>query len=190
MTDSGEFLAVDPSIASTGVSLFRDGKLVAVTVARVKTSHAPMGQRCLTMAHKVVDWIAVLKARPQILVFEWPQIYRATKSKGSPADLVPMAGVGMGIAGVLSIALAARQQELQVLTYLPGEWTGQLPKNTKVDGVKFSPRAKRIAEHLTDEELEIWDTTRSHDAIDSIGIGLYSLGRLEPVRVFPGASIH
>lgn len=190
MTDSGELLAIDPSIRRAGVALFREGVLVAVTTVKIAGSEAPMGQRCLNMGHEIVEWVAGLDARPRVIAVEWPQIYRATKSPGDPNDLVGLAGVAMAVAGVLSIALAARHERLDVLSYTPAEWTGQLPKSTKSDGVKFSPRAKRIASHLTDDELQVWDTTRSHDAIDAVGIGLHALGRLEPIRVFPGATRH
>lgn len=189
MTDSGELLSLDPSIRRSGVALFRDGELVATSVIKMNGTGG-IGQRCLDMSHSIVDWVAGLNARPRVIAIEWPQIYRGTKSKGDPNDLPGLAGVAMAVAGVLSIALAARQEKLDVLSYTPAEWTGQLPKSTTSDGVKFSPRAKRIASHLTDAELLVWDSTRSHDAVDAIGIGLHALGRMDPVRVFPGATRH
>lgn len=190
MTDRGELLAVDPSIRSSGVAIFRDGSLAASTVVRVKASDSNIGARSLVMAHAIVEWVAREKARPRIVALEWPQIYRGAKSKGDPNDLPGLAGVAMAVAGVLSISLAARHEALEVLAYTPHEWAGNLPKNKTVEGARMSPRAKRIMSRLDDDELrlEAWTATNSHDAIDAIGIGLYALGRLEPIRVFPGAT--
>lgn len=190
MKDVGELLALDPSIGSSGVALFRDGYLAASGVIKVKANDDNIAARCLAMSQAVVEWVAGQRARPRIVAVEWPQIYRGEKSKGDPNDLPGLAGVAMGVAGILSLVFAARQERIDLLSYQPREWAGQLPKEKRIDGVRMSPRAKRIMSRLTDAELklEAWTATNSHDAIDAIGIGLHALRRLEPVRVFPGAT--
>jgi hypothetical protein len=171
-------LAVDPSLRSTGVALFHDGKLVAA--ARLGGfDTGGLGKRCYRVAHSIRLWWH--EHQPPVpcvptLVFEWPQIYRASKSKGDPNDLVPLAGIGMALAGMLDV---------DPVTPTPAEWAGQLKKFTNGD-VGRSPRAIRISSRLTQNELCHWQN--QHDVIDAIGLGLWYLGRLAPKRVFPGAT--
>ena len=112
-----------------------------------------------------------------MLVIEWPQVYRAGKSKGDPADLLPLVGVGMCLAGLLHPGA--------IKSPTPAEWIGQLPKSTTGDPWA-SARGQRIGSRLSD--VERGRVVPSHDAVDAVGIGLYCLGRLERRRVFPGAT--
>ena len=90
-------LAVDPSIRSTGVALFRSGDLISADVIKAsdaKASTADIGMRTLRMAQEVVAWVGGCDAAPGTLVGEYPQIYTTDKSKGDPNDLLALAGVG------------------------------------------------------------------------------------------------
>ena len=178
-------LAVDPSIKSSGVALFVGGVLIAASVRKLPDSmRVDTLTDCREMARRIFEWSngrSVNIPRANEIACEWPQIYRETKSKGSPNNLLGLSAICCGVA----MLLPARSK---VAGYLPREWSGGIPKATKGDAKK-SPRAYRIGSRLTlPGEVGIWDRTKGHDAIDAIGIGLYHLGRLKPVRVYPGAS--
>lgn len=186
----GEFVAVDPSISSAGIALFRAGQVTAAaTVKLARKTEQCHAVRCLAMAESLARWITRQDAAPRVLVFEWPQIYRGAKSKGDPNDLPGLAGVGMGLAGILAMGVAARDITLEVLSYTPAEWTGAAgKKSTKAAEFETAVRTNRIRKRLTDAELEAIEGIKSHDAFDAIGLGLHALGRLEPIRIYPGAS--
>ncbi len=167
-------LAVDPSVRSPGVALFRRDLLLAVTRLSCKrVSSISDGQHWLNVARQIRAWAIMQCTVDDVttLVYERPQIYRAAKSKGDPNDLIGLAGVGAALSGLLGV---------NVLSPSPAEWIGQLPKSTK--GSAFaSPRAQRIVSRLSPEERAL--VPDQHDAIDSVGLGLWGLGRLTPKTV-------
>lgn len=173
-------LAVDPGLLKPAAAVFIDGKLVAAERVKVPGALAklPVGQRSMEVAGLIQGWAEQhFHASPDVLVIEWPQVYRAGKSKGDPADLLPLVGVGMAVAGLL--------QPGEVKSPTPAEWIGQLPKSTTGDPWA-SARGQRIGSRLSD--VERGRVVPSHDAVDAVGIGLWSLGRLDRIRVFPGAT--
>ncbi len=193
-----ELLAVDPSISSAGVARFthdEHGVAVCVAAARIPvTSEGPPGVRCLMMAAAIRRWVGHLRFSRLELAFEWPQIYTSAKSKGDPNQLIGIAGVGCALAGLL----AGQGLIGDVLTPTPAEWIGQLPKVCPVcrgkakrkclacEGSAWkTPRGRRIRSRLSPAELAV--IPDQNDAIDAVGIGLWSVGRLELVGVFPGA---
>lgn len=169
-------LAVDPSVRSPGVALFEGGALVAAARLTVKHGDVCDGRRWYEAASAIRSWADERRSFGGLdIVFERPQIYRAAKSKGDPNDLIGLAGVAMAVVGLYGSILAS------VSSPTPAEWIGQLPKATK-GSAKESPRAKRILSRLSPEELKL--VPDQHDAIDAVGLGLWRLGRLEPVRKF------
>jgi hypothetical protein len=182
---AGDLLSLDPSIRSCGVALFRRGILVAAKRLTRATSAACTGERAAAMALDVLAWLVDVRADPSCIAHEWPQIYRATKSKGDPNDLIAMAGVATGVATGLRVAAAARNRCVEIVSYEPDEWCGQLPKVTKGDPWA-SPRGQRIASRLQPEER--LHVPAQHDVLDGVGIGLKALERFERVRCFPGAT--
>lgn len=180
-------LALDPSVRSSGVALLdeRTGKLIAVSrVKRNDLDNAPDGARWISMAASIWRWVDnTLDVNKHLtftdfvntIVFEKPQIYRASRSKGDPNQLIGLAGVAMAVVGLF-------HQESPVAVYspTPAEWCGQLPKATK-GSAKASPRAQRILSRLSSEELAL--VPDQHDVIDAVGLGLWRLGRLAPRRV-------
>jgi hypothetical protein len=191
---TGELLALDPSINSSGVALFRDGALVAC--GRITDPHPSdgIGARALAMAELVRDWFSdendlganwrVFNPSRVTLVVEWQQVYRAGRSKGDPNDLLGMGFVSGAVAGLL--------QPAAVLAYKPDEWC-KLPKyldrttkRIRHRDAFVTPRGLRIMSRLSDAEREL--VPQYHDAVDAAGLGLHALGRLEPRRVFHGAS--
>lgn len=192
MTGPGRLVAADPSINSAGVAFFESGVLRAAQ--RVTSpSGGDIGVRCFTMAARIRQWCrATMPHAPFALVFEWPQIYRNTKSKGDPNDLIGIAGVGSMLAGLYGDSL------LELHTPTPAEWIGQCPKvcqrcfgkaKKKCPLCKGSawltPRGRRIRTCLTDAEVN--RVPDQNDVIDAVGIGLWRLGRLKLVQLFHGA---
>jgi hypothetical protein len=174
-----ELLALDPSIVSCGVALFRDG--VLADCARIVDKQPPMdrGMRALSMAEAIYDWACrrVASLPPPTLVIEWQQVYRAGKSKGDPNDLLGMGFVAGAVAGLL--------QPAAVLAYKPDEWC-KLPKSKKHSEAFTSARGARIMGKLELAERAL--VPRYHDAVDAVGLGLHALGRLAPRRVYPGCT--
>lgn len=188
----GELVALDPGIVSPGVALFRHGVLVDANKIKLPKDWADlnMGARCLRIAQQLGAWwddhhVAAIRT----IVFEWPMIYPHGKGKGNPNQLIPLAAVGSAFATMVqgaNIQHGIRPPEL--LTPLPAEWTGQVPKSTAGDPWK-SPRGLRIWAALQPGEQTA--VPSQHDAIDSVGLGLWALGRYgDPAnnRVFPGAT--
>lgn len=185
-------LAVDPSLRSTGVALFRDGELIAVS--KIRTACGPsddIAHRARAMARDVAAWEARIPerqgGRPDALAVEWPQVYRTAKSKGDPNDLLGLAGVCAAVAALYPSAL--------VTSYCPAAWepapkvssARKLKKLGPVDSEAFtSPRGVRIMGRLSKTERVL--VPESHDAVDAVGIGLHHLGRLAVARVFHGAT--
>lgn len=202
----GHLLAIDPSINSSGVALFSAGVLVGAkhvviddlldeclacrggrkkgkcTTCRstgMVSIPEDRAMRILRMARKIRGWIWDRKVSPRTIALEWPQIYRGSAT--DPNDLPGLAGVGMAVVGLIADSV---DHAVQVVSYLPREWIGQVPKSKLKNGAATSVRANRIAERLSlEERLEMHRHT-SHDVIDAIGIGLHCLGRLAPTRVF------
>lgn len=116
------------------------------------------------MGHAVYH--AVGSTRWDVIAHEQMQVYRASLQKGDPNDLLELSGVCGWICGLLDPE--------DVVSYLPRTWKGQVPKDV---------HAKRILGRLTPEEAEVLKAAKipkslEHNAIDSIGIGLYYLRRL------------
>ncbi len=183
-------LSLDPSLRSTGVAMFVDGQLVACERIRGIATTYDRVHRCRAMARAVFEWSCshanLGAAQPSVLAVEWPQVYRASKSKGDPNDL-------LGLAGVCA-AVATLYPGAEVRSYLPDEWE-PCPKVSPerkarglgpIDSEAFaSPRGLRIAGLLSEAERAC--LIRSHDVVDAVGIGLFALGRLKKHRVFAGA---
>lgn len=173
-------VAVDPSVRSTGLAIFLDGRLTYATSVRRASSGEGPAERSLAMARLVADRVLYERnlaysppydsAPPIHVVTEWPQIYRAQRAIGDPNDLPAIAAVGTAVAALLDAE--------EVRSYTPREWAGQVPKVTS-GNCKASPRARRIRSRLSGDEVSVWEGLRTgdHDAVDAIGIGCHALGR-------------
>lgn len=184
----GDLLTFDPGAEHPAAALFRGGVLLSAERVKLDPDWAglPPLARAVRIAEASLRW-AVGRAdcvEPRVLVCEHPQVYRASKSKGDPNDLILLATINGALAGALAMAVAKRDVGLVLLSPTPAEWAGQLPKATTGDPWR-SPRGLRIRERLTVDEAAVVQVT--HDAIDAVGIGLHVLGRLAPRHVYPGA---
>jgi hypothetical protein len=180
-------LAIDPGVNSPGIALFSGAKLsLAVRIIATANSRCQEdGMRWHLVAKQIVSWVGDNEIVS--VVFERPQWYARAKSKGDPTELAGIAGVAANVCGMLSPA--------SILSPTPAEWIGQLPKVcpvckgkakkkcTECHGSAWeTPRGRRIRSRLSAEELTL--VPDQNDAIDSVGIGLWALGRLAPNRIF------
>jgi len=151
----GILIAVDPGRV-LGVAVFRNSILLDVgllSAPTIRELHYGLFQ--LLEAHK-----------PNQGIVEVPQVYQQRRWKGDPNDLIDVAV----IAGVAGAALAPFCETLFIK---PHVWKGSRPK--AVDN-------EYTLSKLTEMEREIVDgagltKTKSHNAIDAIGIGLWALER-------------
>lgn len=169
MTAPVHLLAVDPSLTCTGWARFFCGSLQGCGLIRPDRGD-PFASRVSLAGH------AFRGVSVDILVIEWPQVYRATRSKGDPNDLLAVAGVA---GGVLSQVTALQR----TLTPKPAEWKGQVPKEI---------HNARVLARLDDAERALVDgagpASLLNNAIDAVGLGLWALGRMAS-HVQPGTNL-
>lgn len=173
--------ALDPSLLSAGCAVFRDGVLAEAWRHRPLFPF-PTGDDPLAVGDRWQTWAQVIgnaflqRGTGGTLVWERPQIYRASKSKGDPNDLIALAAIGNGV--------AAHFRRGATMAPTPAQWTGQVKKATRGSAWK-SPRGMRIRSRLTPAELAL--VPDQHDVVDAVGLGLWALGRLEVTRVYSSA---
>lgn len=163
-------VGVDPGLTSTGVAIFAAGTLASAL------EYTPKNRQALLTALAEYQRTAGPPLCWHRIVIEFPQIYRASRSKARPSDLMKLAH----FVGQLN-----REGHAELVT--PKEWSGGTPKATKASEAANSVRAKRIRAALSEAEAELVDW-RCDDVIDAVGIGLWALGRLELKRRYPGAT--
>lgn len=162
-------ISFDPGLRHAGVSVFdgsgTDARLVYATLARnsEKTVRGLPAWAAMAVAacESVKGYIP--NATSVTFVSEIPQIYRGPQQKGDQDDLLQLAGVVGAVAGALGASTT--------VSYYPREWGGQTPKEIK---------NRRTLARLEDgEKKNIAAIPQSllHNTLDSIGIGLYHLGR-------------
>lgn len=107
----------------------------------------------------------------QTLVIEIPQVYRQGVSKGDPNDLIQLVGVAGAIIGT---------GFQKVVTKLPKEWKGQVPKptDTKKPYIIAERAKKRLSHKEYDRVLLPTNVRHQWDVWDAIGLGLSHLRRL------------
>lgn len=169
-------LTVDPGLRYPAVAIFKDGVLAHASRVKIPgTSHKlEMGMRCLNVARLINVHVSPFCPVHE-LVIEWPRTYFKS-GKADPADLFPLAGVGMAVAGMFGVPVSAPTAP---------EWIGNVPKTTTGNPLG-SIRGRRIWDRLS--EAERLCVVLSHDALDAVGLGLWKLGRLEARKSFIGAT--
>lgn len=166
-------LFVDPGLRACGVALFRGGHLVAAgfpTGAKDTDTDNSAGRASTwsAMASAVAGWCAD-RGEISALTIEFPQVrrsehQRAEKKGTDPNDLVMLAAV-VG-------AICDRFRGIDVRTYLPEQWKGQVPKDI------HHARAKT---RLNSEEIVLipkLPKSKLHNVMDAIAMGLWDAGRL------------
>jgi hypothetical protein len=162
-------VALDSGLREAGVSVFQDGELLHAFLARNPERTARGPGAWLSMAEEVYARVERLfpDAAPhvQVLAMEVPQVYTQDKAHGvNPDDLIQLVGVEGAIAGMLA--------PVKAVGFTPRQWKGQVPKEI---------HNKRILAALSPEEKEAIEECPAsllHNVIDSIGVGLFYLGRM------------
>ncbi len=179
-------LSLDPGLVHPAIAVFRNGRLVLAT--RIKppagvSASTNLGERILRVASACATLAHTQCSRFDDVVFEWPQVYRAAKSKGDPNDLTPLAGICGALVGLVDYwtrSVSNGTANLRVTSYTPADWIGQVAKATNGDPLE-SPRGSRIWSRLSPDERDA--VVVSHDSLDAAGVGLHHLGRLGVRRV-------
>lgn len=151
-------LAFDPGTRSLGYATFEDGGVLI-------SAGALRGVGALDMISKIEKlWSRELTAQYSIVV-ELPQVYQASRAKGDPNDMIQIA---------LVVGAICTRGPAQLVT--PHTWKGSAPKDV-MHG--------RIRNRLTDGEaarlnacLAAIPKTSHADALDAVGVGLWSFCRL------------
>lgn len=188
VTVNTALIALDPGLLHPAAARFNAGRLVRAARTNVEASWSKLGiaQRQLTIAQAIVDWAKHVEIDHSLeparhVVFEYPQVYSETKAMGvRPKDLLAILGVAEVTVGIL-----AGRAHLRVYGPTPAEVWGKLPKATEGDP-RENPRGARVWSRLDADERRGLELT--HDAFDAAGLGLWLLGRFEPVHVCPGAT--
>lgn len=101
---------------------------------------------------------------PAHVVIELPQIYRQSKMKGDPNDLIDLAFAA-------GIFVSQLQTGAAYETVRPREWKGTRPKHVcnKITLAALTNTEKALLPDLS--------ASRLHNVVDAIGIGLWKLKR-------------
>lgn len=151
-------VSVDPGLRACGVAYWTPSGLL-VSAKLIESDYE--GPKLETAVWRMVNAVnfddAFASAK---LVAEIPQVYRGSRLKGDPNDLISLALVVGGISGNA------------LKYYRPREWKGQVPKNVMIS---------RIKSKLTREELKnvrLPNKSLQHNVWDAIGIGLKYFARI------------
>jgi len=185
---TGWFVTCDPGVQYPAVAIFDRGTLThasRVKLPATKLREFEEGERVRQIVRLCWEHVkdrAPLRGRnpnalvssvnpremPLAVVHEWPQAYTGGKSKNSATQLFPLAAIGAGLAIKFDVPAVSPE---------PARWIGQVPKDDRNPDCWDSPRGRMIRRRL--QEREISAIVPSHDAVDSVGIGLHVLGRLD-----------
>ena len=153
-------LAVDPGTNVTGWAVFRDARLVECGCWRADGLYEMLSKLLLVRENE--------KFSSKRTIIERPQVYAQRKWRGDPNDLIGVALVAGAVAALFP----------PVDFVLPHTWKGSAPK----DVVSARTRAA-----LTPDELKLVAGVKKHDVWDAVGLGLWSLNRLDKRRAISTA---
>lgn len=156
-----QLFAVDPGTRESGLAVFQDKILTGAWA--VKAKGATPDARVVDVVRQMVEII-----RPRILTpsggtIEMPQVYR--HGPGSVIDPDDILLLTLVVGGVV-----CGLPELEWKRVHPAAWKGQVPKTVMTNRI-----TKRLAES---ERAVVATTNDNHNAIDSVGLGLWALSRL------------
>lgn len=161
-------ICIDPGLRGCGVAVFNRGD-----AQLIRACYVPNDERVgrgpkvwVAMAKKVKFVLLSLTGLTARFYLEVPQVYGGPRDE-DPNDLIDLAGVVGAIAAMFPDSIHS--------FYLPRQWKGTVPKKMMT---------QRISEQLAPEELKVIQTAgaKDHNTLDAIGIGLFTLGRLEQKR--------
>ena len=162
-------IAIDPGIRGCGVAMFvnhtEPKALICAGYVGNPNRKGNDLQEIRDLATAVNEFVDT--ASPSWLcdelVIEWPQVYRAGKSKGDPNDLLILTAVA-GALSYISVDKAYR--------VLPRAWKGTVDPDACIE---------RIKTRITPEEYACVELPKAaslqHNVWDAVGIGLHAVGR-------------
>lgn len=168
----GWFASFDPGVRYPAAAIWHMGRLVTASRIPVpgKLAQLDRVERCKQIAKIAAPWILerMPGGRPLAVAMEYPKVLPPERSKGDPNDLLFLACLD----GALAMAL-----DVETISPLPGEWSLIPKREREFKDPWESPRGKVVSSRLTPFERAV--VVPSHDAVDSVGIGLKILARLE-----------
>lgn len=169
-------LAIDPGVRHFGAALFHAGDRHLDRAALIRNPIKAGNDLAVAAAacEALIRWLGPDARTVRSVCVEIPRVYNAGNQKGDQNDLIALAGVGYS----LGCAVVAADRRIR---YFPREWKGT------IDADKMTDRIERRLDRVEKAMIETCPASLRHNVIDAIGIGLKELGRLEPVRVYPGA---
>ena len=165
-------LALDPSSTAIGWAVFVGGQLQMAGLVPAAPKHWDSFRRIQHNAESCLDMIGLLREDHERLhiVTEWQSHLRAA---GNP-NATGLATLGQG-QGYLVALIHERHPDLAVDRVSERTWTRW--KSRSCFGMKKEKRAEIIME-LVPEYREASGSDKGRDTADSIGIGLWRLGRV------------
>src|SRR4029077_987361 len=173
-------------IRGCGVAVFEGHALSRATYVPNPIRHGNDLAAIVEMAAAVYRWVG----QPDSLIAEWPQSYGPAHQKGDQADLFPLAGIDAALA-----AMCAWGRPLPVTRYLPHEWKGTINADAMIGRIKqrltfsefetiqFPANTCPACDHVVVIGPCRKPSCLAHNIFDAIGIGLFSLGRMDRKRV-------
>lgn len=152
--------AIDPG-KHTGIAVLSSNGVVLFAAELPPDFHQPEQREAMQ---------AVWESAPEELyeltyiVCEQMQVYRHSKSKGDPNDLIKVAFLG----GWIAAHAQAYAPTAKIVTVTPGEWKGQTPKDIHHDRI-YKDLSDTEREHVADLLANI-PKSRRHNVWDAIGL--------------------
>lgn len=154
--------AIDPGLRQLGLSVFEDTRLVRAELVRnpLKKTRGPKAWAAMAEAVELAYW-SVYSEPPDVYVTECMQV---DGRRGRVDDLFQLYGVGMYAGHSLCPA--------EIHGYYPRDWKGSVPKDVMVERIRLKlSSVERKAIQSCPDSLR-------HNVMDSIGVGLFHVGRL------------
>jgi hypothetical protein len=165
-----QIVAVDPGLNGCGVSVFNENaRLTAAAYVPNARKDADLPTRWEGAAMAISEWLGPMYENPldvRTLIVEMPRVYPAARQKGDQNDLMNLVGV---VAAVTTLLISSGRR----IVY-PRDWKGTLDPDEMI---------LRVQRRLSATERAIVTlpgaASLQHNVWDAVGIGLWSVGRLE-----------
>lgn len=150
-------VALDPGTHTSGLAIFKDGKLVRAKAVKVDAKR-PLHARIQLMILALVDDLFDTCDENDFFDFiaEFPVVYPQRKRE-DPNDLLPLAGVVHGFRARLGVYVLAEWY------VSPAGWKGQRPKPIIM---------AHVMDKLSDDEKKVIENPSDDNCVESIGIGM------------------
>jgi hypothetical protein len=158
-----DVLAIDPGLRGCGVALYRASILVEAAYVRGPVAGRGPEAWGIMADNVLLAFQASRLAKPLDVVLESQKIYTVGKSQGRPDDLLELRGVMATIARDYA-TLGGR-----VVSYLPSEWKGQVPK--EVHHRRLQAAVSPTERTIINQALHGLAASLAHNVWDAVGLG-------------------